>query len=86
MTTDLLPESAEAVAACVRDVRAAGTPLRIVGARQWLDAGRPCRAADELSLGALRGVTEYERGDFTITARAATSLAEIGRASCRERV
>ena len=77
MTTDVLPESAEAVAARVRDARADGSPLRIVGARQWLDAGRPCHTAHELPLGALRGVTEYERGDFTITARAATSLAEI---------
>jgi glycolate oxidase FAD binding subunit len=71
------PESTEAVAARVRDARAARTPVRIVGAGHWLSAGRPCRATSELSLAALRGVTEFERGDFTLTARAATSLAEI---------
>ena len=80
----MIPESAAAVAARVRDARATRTPLRIVGARQWLDAGRPCRAANELSLVALRGVTEYERGDFTITARAATPLAEIDAVTARE--
>ncbi|MBW8770788.1 MAG: FAD-binding protein [Gemmatimonadetes bacterium] len=79
-----LPESAEAVAARVRDARAGRTPLRITAARQWLDAGRPCHTAGELSLAALRGVTEYERGDFTITMRAATPLAEIDAVTARE--
>jgi glycolate oxidase FAD binding subunit len=65
------------VATHVRDARAARAPLRIVGAGLWLAAGRPCHAARDLSLAALRGVTEFERGDFTLTARAATSLAEI---------
>jgi glycolate oxidase FAD binding subunit len=79
VTLDSAPliESAEAVATHVRDARTARAPLRIVGAGNWLSAGRPCRAARDLALGALRGVTEFERGDFTLTARAATSLAEI---------
>jgi glycolate oxidase FAD binding subunit len=84
VTVDTLPDSAEAVAARVRDARANRTSLRITGARQWLDAGRPCRATNELSLAALRGITEYERGDFTITVRAATPLAEIDAATMRE--
>lgn len=84
MTVETLPESAEAVAARVRDARANRTSLRIAGARQWLDAGRPCHTTNELSLAALRGVTEYERGDFTITVRAATPLAEIDAVTARE--
>ena len=84
MTVASLPDSAEALAARVREARASRTALRIAGARQWLDAGRPCRVADELSLAALRGVIEYERGDFTITVRAATPLAEIDAVTARE--
>jgi len=84
VTIAVIPDSTAAVAACVRDARAARTSLRIVGARQWLDAGRPCRATSELALGALRGITEYERGDFTITALAATPLAEIEAVTARE--
>ena len=84
VTDASFPDSAAGVAARVRDARAARTSLRIAGARQWLDAGRPCRATDELSLAALRGVTEYERGDFTITVRAATPLAEIDAVTARE--
>jgi glycolate oxidase FAD binding subunit len=84
VTTDVIPDSATAVAERVRDARSTRTPLRIAGARQWLDAGRPVRATNELSLAALRGVTEYERGDFTITVRAATPLAEIDAVTARE--
>ena len=77
---DAVPlDSAAAVAATVRDARAARRRLRIIGARHWLDAGRPCTPTNELSLGALRGVIEYEPGDLTITARAGTPLAEIAR-------
>ena len=77
MTIDVLADSAAAVAERVRDARSTRTSLRVAGARRWLGAGRPCLATNELSLTALRGVTEYERGDFTITVRAATPLAEI---------
>jgi glycolate oxidase FAD binding subunit len=84
VTLDVIPDSAAAVAERVRDARSTRTSLRVTGARQWLDAGRPCRATNELSLAALRGVTEYERGDFTITVRAATPLAEIDAVTARE--
>jgi glycolate oxidase FAD binding subunit len=79
VTLDSAPviESVDAVATHVRDARAARASLRIVGAGLWLAAGRPCRAAHDLSLAALRGVTEFARGDFTLTARAGTPLAEI---------
>jgi glycolate oxidase FAD binding subunit len=72
-------EAARAVADRVRAARAGRTALRIVGAGHWLDAGRPCRAADALSLAADAGVVEYEPGDLTLTARAGTSLADLAR-------
>lgn len=72
----------EAAAAPVRDlVRSAlenGAPLRIVGARSWLDAGRPVRTGEELPCGPA-GIVEYVPGDLTITARAGTPLREIAR-------
>jgi glycolate oxidase FAD binding subunit len=71
------PSDTASVAATVRAARAARIALRIVGGGTWLDAGRPVRANTLLSLSALRGVTEYEPGDFTLTARAGTTLAEI---------
>ena len=48
MTIDVIPDSAAAVAEAVRDARSTRTSLRITGARQWLDAGRPCTATSEL--------------------------------------
>ena len=76
--------STEAVAARIRDARAARLTLRITGNGHWLDAGRPCAAVESLGMSALRGITEYEPGDFVLTARAGTSLAEIAEATARE--
>ena len=84
MTTTHLVESTDAVAARVRDARSTGTTLRLVGSGGWLDAGHPCQAEATLPLGALRGVTEFEPGDFTLTARAGTTLAEIAEVTARE--
>lgn len=76
----------ETSAAQVRDsVRAAlenGTSLRLVGARSWLDAGRPVSAAEELSPGPA-GIVEYVPGDLTITVRAGTSLRDITQLTAR---
>ena len=74
---DAAPGDTASVAEAVRGARKMGTALRIVGRGTWLDAGRPVRAQASLSLAGLRGVTEYEAGDFSLTARAGTSLAEI---------
>lgn len=68
----------------VRDARARGTTLRIVGGGTWLDAGHRCDASHRLELGQLTGITRYEPGDLTLTARAGTSLAEIARATGAE--
>jgi glycolate oxidase FAD binding subunit len=78
------PADVLAVAAAIRDARATATPVRIVGAGTWLDAGRPVHASATLSLAALRGVTQYEPGDFSLSARAGTSLAEIAEVAARE--
>jgi glycolate oxidase FAD binding subunit len=77
VSTDAPAVDALAVAATIRDARAARTSLRIVGAGTWLDAGRPVHADATLPLSSLRGVTQYEPGDFTLTARAGTPLGEI---------
>lgn len=70
----------------VRSARSRGAPLRVVSAGNWLDAGRPCAAPERLEIGgeALQGIVLYEPGDLTLTARAATSLAEIERVTAAE--
>ena len=72
-------EIATVLADRVRSARAAGTPLRIVGGGHWLDAGRPCRALETISLAEDAGIVEYEPGDLTLTARAGTTLADLAR-------
>ena len=81
---DSAPADSGSVAAAIRDARTTRTTLRIAGRGTWLDAGRPVHADAVLSLSALRGVTEYEPGDFTLTARAGTSLAEIAQLTSGE--
>jgi glycolate oxidase FAD binding subunit len=84
VSEDTGPGDTGSVAAAIRAARTQRTTLRVVGRGTWLDAGRPVRADAALSLAALRGVTEYEPGDFTLTARAGTSLAEIAEVAARE--
>lgn len=62
-----------------------GVALRIAGGGNWLDAGRPVRAASTLKLSGLRGIVEYVPGDLTLTARAGTTLEEIRAATAAER-
>jgi glycolate oxidase FAD binding subunit len=72
------------IAERVREAKARGTSLRITGAGSWLDAGRLCDARERLDIGALFGITRYEPGDLTLTARAGTPLTEIERATGAE--
>ena len=65
----------------VRDAAAARAPLRIAGKGAWLDAGRPVKAVQTLSLSSLTGIVHYEPGDFTLTARAGTTLDELSEAT-----
>ena len=84
VSTSAPPLDALAVAMTIRDARAARTSLRIIGGGTWLDAGRPVHADAMLSLSSLRGVTQYEPGDFTLTVRAGTPLGEIADIARRE--
>ena len=81
--TTVAPEVAH-IADQVREARTHGTPLRVVGGGTWLNAGRRCDAAQRLDVGQLTGITRYEPGDLTLTARAGTSLAEIARVTGAE--
>ena len=74
-----------AVREVLREAAASRTPVRIVGAGHWLDAGRPVvGGARPLSLAADAGITDYVPGDLTLTARAGTSLAAIAEATAAE--
>src|SRR5688572_27812167 len=70
-------ERMSTIAEQVGDAYESRRPLRIRGAGSWLDAGRPTRSADTLSLAAHRGIVEYVPGDLTLTARAGTPLGDI---------
>ncbi len=67
----------QGIAEQVRDAARRGVGLRIAGAGSWLDAGRPVRTVETLSLASHAGVVEYVPGDLTLTARAGTTLREI---------
>ncbi|MEP7344869.1 MAG: FAD-binding protein [Gemmatimonadaceae bacterium] len=69
--------SIDELAEVVGEAAAARTRLRIVAGGGWLDAGRPVRADAALDLSALSGIVDYAPGDFTVTARAGTTLAAI---------
>lgn len=78
----LHPRDTADLAAAVRDAASLGVPLRIRGAGEWLDAGRPVAStACTLHVSALRGIVEYNPGDLTLTARAGTLLSEIDAAA-----
>src|SRR5687767_12359456 len=69
----------------VREAAAARMPLRIAGSGTWLDAGRPVHASRTLSLSNLTGIVHYEPGDFTLTARAGTTLGDLADATLPHR-
>ncbi len=75
------PRSTANLHAVMRELVAAGEPLRISGADTWSNCGAPVTATHVLSLRELTGITEYVPGDLTITARAGTSLAELSQAT-----
>jgi glycolate oxidase FAD binding subunit len=72
MTVDQIREA-------IRTAQSLERPLRIAGAATWLDAGRPVRAENALSLAGFSGVVDYVPGDLTITVRGGTPLSEIQR-------
>ena len=70
-------ESVGALRDRVLDAAQRKATLRIAGQGTWLDAGRPARFSETVSLRDLSGITQYVPGDLTLTARAGTTLAEI---------
>ncbi len=70
-------KSVDAIRERVASAAKTGLPVRVTGRGTWLDAGRPVRATESLSLRDLSGITEYVPGDLTLTARAGTTLDEI---------
>lgn len=76
--------SAAAIADRVKQARASRTPLRIVGRGSWMNAGAPVPVGERLELSALHGIVEYEPGDLTLTARAATTLSELAQVTAAE--
>jgi len=69
--------STESIASAIRDAARSQTPLRVTGRSTWLDAGRPVRADQRLSMRDDTGVVAYVPGDLTLTVRAGTTLSEI---------
>jgi glycolate oxidase FAD binding subunit len=61
----------------IANAGARGAAIRVVCGSTWLDAGRPTRDAETVSLREYSGITEYVPGDLTLTARAGTTLAEL---------
>lgn len=74
-------DSVEALRDRVLDAGARGTALRITGRGTWLNAGRPTRSSESLSVRDLSGITQYVPGDLTLTAKAGTTLADIRNAT-----
>ena len=78
----LTPGCTADIAELIRDACHTRTSLRIQAGGSWLDAGNPVVGEPKtLDLRALSGIVEYNPGDLTLTARAATSLAEIDAAT-----
>jgi len=66
-----------AVQSAIRDALAGGKRLRVSGAGGWMDAGRPTSTNATVSVANDRGISLYEPGDLTLTARAGTTIAEL---------
>ena len=71
------PADAEEVRRTVAWAAADGVPLEILGAGTKRGFGHPVAAGHRLELGRLAGIVAYEPAELVLTARAATSLAEI---------
>ncbi len=71
--------AAQAVRDVIRNSFEQAAPLRISGGSNWLDAGRPVTAENNLSLAEHSGVIDYVPGDLTITVSAGATLREIER-------
>jgi glycolate oxidase FAD binding subunit len=73
----LTPSSEAEAAQCVREARAKGRKLDIVGGGTRQGLGRPARGDAALSTTGLSGVVFYEPAEMVICAKAGTALREI---------
>jgi glycolate oxidase FAD binding subunit len=73
----LSPADDAEVSACVADAAARGGTLYVQGGGSKRDFGRPVDAAATLDLSRLSEITDYEPAELYLTAKAATSLAQI---------
>lgn len=71
------PASEREVQDLVRQAKAEGAPVEIIGGGTRRALGRQVQAASTLSLAKHAGVTLYEPGALTIIAKAGTPLAEV---------
>jgi len=67
----------------IRDALLAAPRVRVAAARTKPALSTPPEGVSTLDLSACRGITEYHPGEFTISARAGTPLAEINDALAR---
>ncbi|MGH7670668.1 MAG: FAD-binding oxidoreductase [Gemmatimonadaceae bacterium] len=72
---------AQEIAEQVRDAAARQARLRVSGRGHWMTANRPVRADETLAVRECTGIVEYVPGDFVLTARAGTPLAQIADAA-----
>jgi len=78
----LRPAATAELAGIVRDAHDRHAKLRIVGRGTWpARTAAVAPGATALDLAALTGIVEYVPGDLTLTARAATTIAEIDAAT-----
>ncbi|HEX9564122.1 MAG TPA: FAD-binding protein [Gemmatimonadaceae bacterium] len=80
-TVTMKARSERDVREIIREAHDGAAPLRIVGSGTWLRGGHPVDAGRRLDVSGLTGIVEYVPGDLTLTARAGTSLAELGDAT-----
>lgn len=73
----LTPRDEQDLVDLVREARAAGTALEIVGRGTRRRLGRPVETTVTVDLSEMTGITLYEPSELVLSARAGTSLSEI---------
>ena len=74
------PQNTAEICDIVSDAIAGGTKLEITGGGTRAAFGAPERQAEQLCLGAISGILDYDPAELVLTARAGTPLAELNAA------